>query len=158
MCGAECIEPGRNSTIGCRMQQGSFDLLDSHAVVERAFNVQLDLGRPVQGSEHRKVHQAAGLSVECSIPPRPAHAQAVVARWNDIINSSARAIEASTYSAPSTSRRIGMPFWNRASSSAMSSPSRNPSRAISRSSLSQAGWLANLMLVYALIHLELPSL
>jgi hypothetical protein len=34
------------------------------------------------------------------------HAQAVVARWNDIMNSSARAIEASTYSGPSTSRRI----------------------------------------------------
>jgi hypothetical protein len=30
----------------------------------------------------------------------------VVARWNDIMNSSARAIEASTYSGPSTSRRI----------------------------------------------------
>src|SRR6267143_1754562 len=52
MCCAECIEPGRDSTIGCRMQQGSFDLLDSNAVVERAFNVQLDLRRPVQGSEH----------------------------------------------------------------------------------------------------------
>jgi len=48
------------------------------------------------------------------------YAQAVVARWNDIMNSSARAIEASTYSGPSTSRRIGIPFWNRASSSAIS--------------------------------------
>src|SRR3954470_24947492 len=36
------------------------------------------------------------------------------------MNSSARAIEASTYSGPSTSRRIGMPLLNRASSSAMS--------------------------------------
>jgi len=33
MCGAECIEPGRNPAIGCRMQQRSFDLLDSNAVV-----------------------------------------------------------------------------------------------------------------------------
>src|SRR5204862_693339 len=71
MCGAECIEPGRDAAIGCRMQQGSFDLLDSNAAVEGAFYVQLDLRRPVQGSEHRQVHQAAGLSVERSIPPRP---------------------------------------------------------------------------------------
>src|SRR6516165_5116318 len=55
-------------------------------------------------------------------PHAQPHAQAVVARWNDIMNSSARAMEASTYSGPSTSRRIGMPLWNRASSSAMSSP------------------------------------
>jgi hypothetical protein len=34
-----------------------------------ATRLQFDLGRPVQGSN--KVHQAAGLSVECSIPPRP---------------------------------------------------------------------------------------
>src|SRR6202030_306849 len=62
------------------------------------------------------------------------------------MNSSARAIEASTYSAPKTSRRIGMPFWNRASSSAMSSPSRNSLRAVSRSSVAQAGQLANFLL------------
>src|SRR5208337_291905 len=53
-------------------------------------------------------------------PQAQPHAHAVVARWKDIMNSSARAIEASTYSGPSTSRRIGMPFWNRASSSAIS--------------------------------------
>src|ERR1700736_3319377 len=47
MCGAECIEAGRDPAIGRRMQQGSFDLLDSNAVVERAFNVQLNLRRPV---------------------------------------------------------------------------------------------------------------
>jgi hypothetical protein len=34
-----------------------------------ATRLQFDLGRPVQGSN--KVHQAAGLSVECSISPRP---------------------------------------------------------------------------------------
>src|SRR6516162_10686512 len=146
MCGTECIEAGRDSAIGCRMQQGSFDLLDGNAVVERTFNVQLDLGCPVQGSEHCKIHQGAGLSVERSVPHAQPHAQAVVARWNDIINSSARAIEASTYSGPSTSRRIGMPFWNRASSSAMSSPFRGEFPAVARSSVSQAGWLANLML------------
>src|SRR4051812_34670539 len=55
-CAAECIEPGRNSAIGCRMQQGSFDLCDSNAIVERALDMQLDLGCPVQGREHRKVH------------------------------------------------------------------------------------------------------
>jgi hypothetical protein len=47
MCGAECIEAGRDPAIGRRMQQGSFDLLDSNAIVERTFNVQLNLRRPV---------------------------------------------------------------------------------------------------------------
>ena len=53
------------------VQQGGFDLLDSDAVVECAFDVQFNLGRPVQGSEHCKVHQAAGLSVEGCVTPRP---------------------------------------------------------------------------------------
>src|SRR6185436_16882104 len=56
--------------------------------------------------------------------------QAVVARWNDIMNSSARAIDASTYSGPSTSRRIGIPFSNSASSSAIFLPSCNPGAGI----------------------------
>jgi len=72
-------------------------------------------GGPVQGSEHRQVHQAAGLSVECSIPPSPC--PGCGRPLEDIMNSSAPAVEASTYSGPRTSRRIGMPFWNKASSS-----------------------------------------
>ena len=41
-------------------------------------------------------------------------AQVVVARWKDIMKSSALAIEPSTYSAPSTARRMGRPLSNSA--------------------------------------------
>src|SRR3954470_13759825 len=52
-------------------------------------------------------------------PQAQPQAMVVVARWKAIMKSSALAIDASTYSAPSTSRRIGRPLSNRALSSDM---------------------------------------
>src|SRR3984885_11943926 len=50
-------------------------------------------------------------------PHAQPHAQEVVARWKVIMKSSAFSIEASTYSAPSTARRMGKPLSNNALSS-----------------------------------------
>ena len=68
----EGVEPGGDAAIGRRVQQGRLDLLDRHAVGQRALDVQLDLRRAVQRGQHRQVQQAAGLAVERRVAPGPA--------------------------------------------------------------------------------------
>ncbi|MNV57851.1 hypothetical protein D3C71_1502000 [compost metagenome] len=51
------------------MQQDFLDLFHRHAVVQRALDVQLDLGRTVQRRQHRQVQHAARLLFQAGPPP-----------------------------------------------------------------------------------------
>jgi hypothetical protein len=68
----EGVQPGRDAGIGGGVDQRRLNLGNRYAVVQRAFNMQLQLpGMPGRG-QHRQIEKAAGLAVQRRVTPGPA--------------------------------------------------------------------------------------
>src|SRR5690606_25468704 len=67
--GAEAVDCRRHPAIDRNLQKNLADFLAGQAVVQRTFQVHLELVRPVESGEHGKIEKAAGPAIEALAPP-----------------------------------------------------------------------------------------
>src|SRR6185312_9193020 len=68
-CGLEGIEAGRDAAIDRDLQEDLLDLLLGEAVVQRAVDMQLELGAAVERRQHGEVQHRAALFGEARSRP-----------------------------------------------------------------------------------------
>src|ERR1700734_2499955 len=101
----ERIKARGNSAIDRRLNQNFLNFFRRHAVSERAPDMHLDLGHPVQSRDHRNIDETSDFRLEPRATPRIAPAPFCgdrLERHHEIVGIGNRAIDITLAKNPST--------------------------------------------------------